>query len=250
MSTVEEFHFGAARVRVVEIGDEPWFVLADIALVLGITAPARLAARLDEGMRQTHPLATGGGVQQMTVVSEAGMYEVVIRSDKPGAAAFRAWITGEVLPQIRRTGTYGVAQLDPTSPDGMRLVLQAATAALAELEVAKPKAEAWDELAAADGDYSVGDAAKILARAGIDIGQTRLFATLAELGWAFRRSGRWQAAQRYVDRGFLAHRAQSHRHPDTDAVVIDAPQLRVTPNGVRALRDRLRASEPLPALTG
>lgn len=102
------FTYEDQQVRVIQLDSEPWFVLTDLAKVLEIAAPARLAARLDEGVRQTHTLQTAGGPQQMTIVSEPGMYEVVIRSDKPEAAAFRRWITSEVLPSIRKTGRYAV----------------------------------------------------------------------------------------------------------------------------------------------
>lgn len=100
------FDYGDVLVRTVVIAGEPWFVLADLCKVLELSAVGRVAARLDEGMRQTHTLQTAGGAQQMTIVSEPGMYEVVIRSDKPEAVEFRRWITGTVLPEIRRTGSF------------------------------------------------------------------------------------------------------------------------------------------------
>lgn len=103
---VVPFNYGEFAVRTVVIDGEPWFVLADLAKVLDISAVSRLAARLDEGVRRTHTLQTAGGAQQMTIVNEPGMYEVVIRSDKPEAVAFRRWITGTVLPEIRKTGSF------------------------------------------------------------------------------------------------------------------------------------------------
>ena len=110
------FHYADAQVRVVVIGGEPWFVLADLCKVLGLARGAsQVSDRLDEGVRQTYPLRTAGGMQNATVVSEAGMYEVVIRSDKPEAVAFRRWITAEVLPEIRRTGSYGTPRIDVSS---------------------------------------------------------------------------------------------------------------------------------------
>ena len=109
------FNYGSHEVRTLIIDGEPWFVLADLARVLGIAGVGRLASRLDEGVRQAHTLETRGGRQEMTIVSEAGMYEVVIRSDKPEAVAFRRWITHEVLPSIRKTGGYGSAV--PALPD-------------------------------------------------------------------------------------------------------------------------------------
>lgn len=118
MSAVEQaFLFGAEEVRVVAIDREPWFVLADLCRVLGLSNPRMVAQRIGDDVSQTYPISDALGRQQhTTIVSEAGMYEVVIRSDKPEAIAFRRWITGTVLPEIRRTGSYGapapVAELD------------------------------------------------------------------------------------------------------------------------------------------
>ncbi|UOR02009.1 phage antirepressor KilAC domain-containing protein [Leucobacter allii] len=107
-NNIVPFEFGRDQVRVAMLDGEPWFVLNDLARVLGLTRSAsQIKDRLDEGVRRTYPLPTAGGTQNTTVVNEAGMYEVVIRSDKPGAVEFRRWITGTVLPEIRKTGHYG-----------------------------------------------------------------------------------------------------------------------------------------------
>lgn len=110
------FAFHATQIRVVLIDGEPWFALADICRALALALPHRVAERIADDMKGRHPMTTPGGTQEMTIVNESGMYEVVIRSDKLEAVAFRRWITGEVLPQIRRTGQYGVAALDLSDP--------------------------------------------------------------------------------------------------------------------------------------
>lgn len=92
------FTYGAATVRVVMIGGEPWFVLADLCAVLGLAQFRR--DRLADDVIRNHPIEDRlGRLQPTAVVSEPGMYEVVIRSDKPEAVKFRRWITGEVLPE-------------------------------------------------------------------------------------------------------------------------------------------------------
>ena len=111
-------------VRVVTIDAEPWFVLGDLTRALGI-AQFR-ADRLDEGWIQNHPLPTAGGVQSVRIVSEPGMYEVVLRSDKPEAVGFRRWLTGTVLPEIRKTASYNAAPA-LTGPELMALALQVVT---------------------------------------------------------------------------------------------------------------------------
>lgn len=178
--TLVPFNYGATEVRVVTIDGEPWFVLADLARVLDINAVGRLASRLDEGVRQTHTLPTAGGDQAMTVVSEAGMYEVVIRSDKPEAAAFRRWITGTVLPEIRRTGSYSPALPVDRTELLARAVLEA-TAALEEKEAhireLAPRAAVADELMDATGLLSLQELAKALGW-----GPNILFRDLRRLG--------------------------------------------------------------------
>lgn len=112
--------------------------------------------------------------------------------------------------------------------------LEAANAAL------EPRAEAWDELASAEGDYEVADAAKILARAGVETGRQRLFTQLHDLGWTYRGThGKWKARQTAVDAGYLAEKPMSHHHPRTGELVLDPPQVRVTVRGIERLRVRL-----------
>lgn len=108
------------------------------------------------------------------------------------------------------------------------------------LEVAAPRAEAWDAIASAEGDYSVGDAAKMLARAGIPTGPTRLFRQLEEIKWTYRGGdGRPRAYADRVDRGYLSEKPSFHYHPGTGERVVDPPQVRVTLKGVEQLRRRL-----------
>lgn len=105
---VQLFRYRQRELRVYDIEGVPWWVLADVCKVLGIAAPSRAAARLDpdeKGVRQTHTL---GGPQKMTVINESGLYSVILRSDKPEAKPFKRWVTHEVLPAIRRTGSYGL----------------------------------------------------------------------------------------------------------------------------------------------
>lgn len=143
-----------------------------------------------------------------------------------------------------REAEVAAPELDPTSIEGAAAVIQAAQTALAALAVAQPKADAWDELASAEGDYEVADAAKILARAGIDTGRQRLFVQLERMRWIYRGNhGKWSAYQSAVDSGYLAEKPQSHHHPRTGELVLDPPQVRVTINGIERLRVRLANKE-------
>ena len=107
MSNIQIFKYQTNEVRTVEMDGEPWFVLKDVCEVLGLTTPARVAERLDEDeVILTHLTDSMGRQQSTTIINESGLYHVILRSDKPEAKPFRKWVTSEVLPSIRRTGSY------------------------------------------------------------------------------------------------------------------------------------------------
>lgn len=99
-------------VRCIEKDGEPWWVLKDICEILGIQQTATITSRLDDDeVGQTNLVNTIGKTAAYKIVNESGLYNVIIRSDKPNAKAFRKWITSEVIPSIRKTGGYGVPQM-------------------------------------------------------------------------------------------------------------------------------------------
>lgn len=111
MNELQTFTYNKSPVRTVEIDNEPWFVLKDVCDILGLATPARVAERLDEDeVSSTHLTDSIGRKQEMTVISESGLYHVILRSDKPEAKPFRKWVTAEVLPSIRKTGSYNSAK--------------------------------------------------------------------------------------------------------------------------------------------
>lgn len=106
MSNIQIFNYQSNEVRTVEMGGEPWFVLKDVCNILGISKYRDTAARLDADERGSVEVDTLGGTQQVIAVNESGLYHVILRSDKPEAAPFRKWVTSEVLPTLRKTGSY------------------------------------------------------------------------------------------------------------------------------------------------
>lgn len=101
-------------VRCIEKEGEPWWVLKDVCKILGMdgTGTNKVVERLDEDERNNIPITDKlGRTQMVNVINESGLYNVVIRSNKPNAKAFRKWITSEVIPSIRKTGGYGVPQM-------------------------------------------------------------------------------------------------------------------------------------------
>lgn len=109
MNELQTFTYNSTQVRTLERNGEPWFVLKDVCEILGLNSPHKVADRLDEDERNQIPLVDSlGRKQEMTVISESGLYNVILRSDKPEAKPFRKWVTAEVLPSIRKTGSYSV----------------------------------------------------------------------------------------------------------------------------------------------
>lgn len=122
---------------------------------------------------------------------------------------------------------------------------EAAEQRAAELEA---PAQAWNILASGEGDFSVADAAKILARdPNISIGRDRLFAYLNETGWTYRQQAdrRWRAYQRHVDSGRLSELPQQYENKQTGQIALAAPQLRITAKGLADLHRILGGTEPL-----
>lgn len=107
MNEMQIFNYGEIPVRTVLIDSEPWWVLADVCRVLDLKEPHRVASRLDEDEKGSHLVTTPGGPQEMTIISESGLYKVILRSDKAEAKPFSRWVTHDVLPAIRKTGHYG-----------------------------------------------------------------------------------------------------------------------------------------------
>lgn len=244
MNAIQPFAFEGQRIRIEIIDGEPWFVLADLCRALDLTSTTRVAERVSgDALSQAQVTDSLGRQQTATVVSEPGMYEVVIRSDSPKAVPFRRWVTHEVIPEIRRTGSYN-------APAGLSFEEMTAHV-IAELsrriEEAHERAKAleapagaWRDLSQASGDFTVSDAAKTLARAGIETGPRKLYDWLEANRWAFRRGGRWQAMQSAVNAGLIVERITSgYFDQETGERKQAHPQVRITATGLERLRELL-----------
>lgn len=109
MSGLTTYALDGAEVRVhVDQHGEPWFVAADVCRALGHTNPTVAVSRLDDGDRNTlNTIHCGRGNPRVNVVSEAGLYELILTSRVEGAKRFQRWVTHEVIPSIRKRGSYG-----------------------------------------------------------------------------------------------------------------------------------------------
>jgi hypothetical protein len=127
MNALISYQFDEEPVRIVIIAGDPWFVANDLAKVLGYTQGHHMLRMLDEDEMGTHILSTLGGHQEMNIVSESGMYAAVLKSRREEAKRFRKWVTSEVLPALRKTGSYQLHNVEPAPPvpldlDPVRLV--------------------------------------------------------------------------------------------------------------------------------
>ena len=224
---LQVFSYEGNDVRTVQRGDETWWVLRDVCDVLSLTTPARVAERLEEDeVSLTHIIDALGRKQETTIVSESGLYNVILRSDKPEAKNFKRWVTHEVLPTIRRHGAYLTpAKLEEmmNDPDAWIKVLTAlkeerAAKEQLQLQAAadKPKVVFADAVSVSDGTILIGELAKILKGNGIEIGQNRLFEKLRQDGYLIKRQGTDYNAptQRAMELGLFRVKETAITHSD------------------------------------
>lgn len=235
MSTVIPFSFEKHDVRVITSDDQPWFVLADVCGVLEIANPTRAANRLEADEHALHSMkGADNRARETTIINESGLYALILTSRKAAAKRFRKWVTGEVLPAIRKTGGYMAAAPEET-PEELALramtILQA-TVERQKLQLAEvqPKAEAHDRLAGTEGSISITEAAKLL-----QVRPKDLFAWLSCNGWIYRRPGNtnWLGYSSHTTSGDLVHKVTTVLKPDGSERV--AEQVRITPKGLTKL---------------
>lgn len=107
-SSIQTFSF-AENITVRSMLDEnnqPWFIAADVCEALELKVTARVVSRLDEDEKGVHTVNTLGGKQELTTINESGLYSLILTSRKAEAKRFKKWVTAEVLPAIRKTGSY------------------------------------------------------------------------------------------------------------------------------------------------
>jgi prophage antirepressor-like protein len=128
-ANIVPFQFEDNEIRVVIFDEQPWWVLADVCRILEISNPRDAAGRLEDDEKNTvaltDALRQGRGNPNVTVINEPGLYRLVMRSDKPQAKRFQRWVFHEVLPELRKTGSYAV-QRGQSKFDAIRLLVDAA----------------------------------------------------------------------------------------------------------------------------
>ena len=239
------FQFEGRSVRIIEKDGEPWFVLVDVCRELEIANSRDAASRLDADEKGVVNTDTLGGPQDSTVISEPGLYRLVVqrRARRVDArlgekvARFQRWVFHDVLPTIRRHGGYGPA-VDPmralADPATLRGILanyvDRVIALEAQVEDMRPSAAALERIARSEGSLCITDAAKTL-----QLGPKRLFRWLRAHGWIYTRGGAGfvVAYQNKIEAGYLDHKVTTVIRDDGSERTFT--KVRVTPRGLSRL---------------
>ena len=227
----ENPEFGS--IRIVEIDNAPWWVLSDVCKALDLSNPTVVANRLEHDERSKFDLGRQGNA---TIISESGLYSVILRSDKPQAKAFKRWVTHEVIPSIRRHGAYmtdDVLKKALTSPD---FLIRLATELKSEkeknqrlenkIEADKPKVIFADAVSVSQRSILVGELAKLLRQNGVKIGQNRLFEWMRENGYLMNNGRSYNMPTQYsMERGLFEVKETPIIHSDGYTTVNFTPKV-------------------------
>lgn len=226
-------------IRVVEIGGEPWMVGKDVAAALGYSNPRdALAKHVDDEDKSSVAFRDGtSGNPNLTVINESGLYSLVLSSKLPNVKKFRRWVTSEVLPSIRKHGTYMTPDTIEKVLSDPDTIIQLATtlkqerrrreALEAQVEVDKPKVLFADSVAASKSSILIGELAKLLKQNGVDMGQNRLFTWLRANGYLIRRQGSDcnMPTQRAMELGLFEIKETVINHSDGRTSVSKTPKV-------------------------
>lgn len=239
--TLTDGEVWSARDLMPFAGYERWenFSKAINRAIASVNASGLDGAEHFRGVTKSSPMPKGGFRQVEDVeLTRYACYILFQNADgsKPEIAALQQYFAVQTRKQE--------VQAVPTGAELIALAVIEAQALLAvkdqQIAELEPKAGAWDDLASAEGDYAVADAAHILKRAGVDTGPQRLFDTLGELNWTYRGEGRrWRPYAKVLDAGYMTERAMPPRLNSDGDLVPTPPQVRITARGLERLRIRL-----------
>lgn len=207
-------HETFGSIRAFERNGLPWFVAKDVCDCLDIRTNDA-ANSLDEDEKGYESVVSLGGAQQTLIISEPGLYSLILRSRKPEAKAFKRWITHEVIPSIRRHGVYATPQTVEamlSDPDTTIKILTALKEERAQRQALEARAEAdrpkvvfAESIEVARTSILVGEMAKLIKQAtGHDVGQNRFFEWLRDHGYLHKSGSQRNApTQRSMEAGWM-----------------------------------------------
>ncbi len=230
---IQKFDFkGAALRTLTDEAGEPWFVLKDCMSILDLGNPTETVKMFDKDEFSTTEVIDSIGRRQQTyIISEPGLYRLVMKSRKPEAKEFQRWVTHEVLPSIRKHGGYMAGQ-ERMTPEQMALASMRWLQSKVDEQAKQLKAQEGKVLFAnavetARTSILVGDFAKILKSNGIDIGPRLLFAWLREHGWLIKAKGSsWNMpTQKAMDLHLFEVKETTISHSDGHTTINKTPKM-------------------------
>lgn len=237
MKIWENPEFG--ELRIVEMNGEPWMVGRDVAQALGyFNVSKAVATHVDSEDKRFEMLpiadAQNGhvlGATKTTLINESGLYSLVLSSKLSGAKRFRRWVTGEVLPSIRKDGGYIKTAPGMTDADIMAKAILLAQKTIegqkAQIAEMTPKALFADAVSASSTSILVGEMAKLLRQNGVEMGQNRFFEWLRQNGYLINRRGtdRNMPTQKAMEMGLFEIKETSITHSDGHISVTKTPKI-------------------------
>ena len=244
-------------IEVIERNGEPWIFAKEVCEALGYSNISKALLNVREKWKGITSRDTLKGKQSVSIINEAGLFALVMKSKMPKAVEFQDWVCEEVLPSIRKHGLYATGEkLEEmlSDPDTMILTLQA-------LKAEREKRKALEAKAAEDAPYAhfgrcvevsegcilIGEFAKSLAQNGMETGQNRLFEYLRNEGIMGRHGNRHNVpAQEYIEAGYFRLTYRVIQRSDGSQQSKPTPYL--TPRGQIWLMKRLGLTlENIPA---
>lgn len=254
MHDLTPFAYDSQQVRTVLIDGEPWFLAADVCQILEFTnGPKAVRDHVKDTQKLTERVVLSGQYRQVTVINEAGLYRLIMRSRTWKADAFQDWVTGEVLPTIRKTGSYKA--FDPSNLDHVAELARshADVAALAaqqarELEAARPAVEFVETFVSGEGTYLMREVAAVLKVKGM--GQNNLYRFLRDQDVLISSGdSRNLPKRRHIELGRFEVKVGTR--PDGEGNDVATRTVRVTAKGMDYIRSLLSANgyEPMGTVT-
>ncbi|MCO6243986.1 phage antirepressor [Staphylococcus epidermidis] len=238
MSELQTFNFEELPVRTLTVDKEPYFVGKDVARILGYKRTAdAIRDHVELEDKGVGKIQTPGGMQNVTIINESGLYSLIFSSKLESAKRFKRWVTSEVLPAIRKHGLYATDNLIENTLNNPDYIINVLTeykkekehnlALKQQVKENKPKVLFADSVAGSDNSILVGELAKLLKQNGVDVGQNRLFKWLRNNGYLIKKSGESYnlPTQKSMDLEILDIKKRVINNPDGSSKITRTPKV-------------------------
>lgn len=208
------FNYNSNSIRTIIMENEIWFVAKDVCDILELSNPSIAIGRLDYD--EVTKFNLGGLSGESNIINEAGLYSLILSSRKHEAKQFKRWITHEVLPNIRKKGSYSV-QVPQSFSEALRLAADLQE----KIERDKPKVESYNRFISGENYQKVGEVAKILG-----YGRNSFFKLLRDRKLLMRDNTPYQ---QFIDRGYFVVKEKPIQMGNE---VMNKPQTYITAKGI------------------